>query len=182
MAELEQRTLLACKLGDESAWREVFANYYPLAKWVVVHILYQVDDFTIRTIAQDAMVSLVENIGKINDVQHLKRFVTRVTRNRCIDYIRQNKNAFEELPENIPYLDEASLDEETLEALHNAVNELKEPCNSMIRRRFLDGLSYKEIAASINVGIEQIGIRISRCLGYIRTSLEKTGIPWRDIL
>ena len=45
-------------------------------------------------ISQDAMIALAANINEINDEAHLKRFVKRVTHNKCIDYIRKNKELF----------------------------------------------------------------------------------------
>ena len=182
MTELGQHVLLGCQKGDEECWRSLFANTYPLAKWVISHTLYQIDDYTVQSLAQDAMMALVDSIAKINDEQYLKRFVKRVARNKCIDYIRKHKEQFEEVPENIPDEEVSEIDDKVIEALHKAIEELKEPCNTLVRNRFLEGLSYKELAAIIGVEVTQIGVRISRCLGFLRTTLERMDVSWEDVL
>ena len=114
MEGFEQSILDGCKRGDDECWRKVFVNYYPLAKWVVSQTLYQIDDFTVKSIAQDAMAALVDNIAKINDEQYLKRFIKRVARNKCIDYIRRHKEEFEEVPEDIPYSEESGTNDRVI--------------------------------------------------------------------
>lgn len=182
MIEFEQRILIGCKHGNEECWRKLFNSYYPLAKWVVTHTLYQIDDFTVNSLAQETMVVLVENIKKIDDEHYLKRFIKRVTRNKCIDYIRKNKEQFDEVLEDIQDYKDYMIDNQVVEALHLAVENLQEPCNTIVRTRFLDGISYKELAVKINVDIGQIGVRISRCLKILRTYLEKMNIFWDDVI
>ena len=183
MTQFEQNILIGCKNGDDNCWRQLFSNYYPLAKWVVTHTIYHIDDLTVNCLAQDAMIVLVENIRKITDEQYLKRFIKRVTRNKCIDFIRKHREVFEEVPEDIPDILDDDLDDTVVDALHEAVNELKEPCNTIIRERFLDGLSYKEIASSLDIDVGQLGVRISRCLGFLRKALENMGIfSWEKVL
>ena len=182
MAGIGQAILLGCQHGDENCWQEVFYAYFPLVKWVVRHTLYQIDEFTIGSISQDTMVALVESIDRISDERHLKRFLTRVARNKCIDYIRQNKIQFEEIREDFPDEHDEPANEEVAQALHQAMTHLQEPCNSLIRRRYLDGVSYRELAAEFHVGIEQIGIRLSRCLGTLREMLKRQGISWEGVL
>ena len=176
MAELKQTILSACKQGDEYAWRTLFSAYYPLSKWCVVHTLYNIDDYTVSSIAQDAMVVLCQNIQKIDDEAYLKRFVLRVTKNKCIDYIRKNQTLFEEVPEDIPESTDTQISDDVIDALHQAVNELQEPCFSIVRSRFLDGLSYRELAQKIQVDVSQIGVRISRCLNFLKGVLARKNI------
>lgn len=182
MSRVNQQTILGCQFGRDSCWEKVFYAYFPLVKWVVVHTLYNLDEYTVNSLAQDTMVALVEHISQINDEQHLKRFLTQVARNKCIDYIRKNKVQFEPIPEDFPDEQEVHVDDDTIEAMRQAVAKLQEPCNSLVRRRYLDGVSYKELAEDIHVGIEQIGIRISRCLSTLRNMLRKQGISWEGVL
>lgn len=183
MTELDPRILVGCKNGDDKSWRTVFYGYYPLVKWVIVHTIYQVDDFTVNAIAQDTMVALAQIIDRIKDEHYLKCFLKRVARNKCIDYIRKHREVFEELSDDIPQsTDTSQCSDEVIDALHQAMAGLKEPCNTLVRKRYLEGASYKELAVDINVGIEQIGIRISRCLSFLRCTLKKMDISWEEVL
>ena len=172
-----------CRKGDENSWRQLFEAYYPLAKWVVVHTVYHLDEQDVDSLAQDGMIAVVENIDRITDEQHLKRFLKRATRNKCIDFIRKNQQLFEELDDEMMsvYHESESCDTVII-VLEEAMGNLQEPCHSMIKARFLDGLSYKEIAAKISLKAEQIGTRLGRCLRFLRTILEGKGISWEDVL
>lgn len=181
MTEIDSNTLHDCKEGREDSWRKLFSCSYPLAKWVVVHTLYGVDDYTVNSLAQETMVALVENISRIADEQHLRRFVKRVTRNKCIDYIRRHREQFGDVPETMPDVVEPSVDDTTIDALHQAVANLGEPCHTIVRSRFLDGLSYKELAVKVNVEVGQVGVRISRCLASLRKALEQMDISREDL-
>ena len=174
--------LAGCRKGDENSWRQLFEIYYPLAKWVVAHTIYQLDPQEVNSLAQDGMIAVVRNIDKIEDEEHLKRFLKRATRNKCIDFIRRNKQQFEELDVAAMVAYESNSNETVIAALEEAVNDLKEPCNSIVKARFLEGLSYKEIAAKISLKAEQVGTRLQRCLRFLRTFLETHSVFWEDVL
>ena len=184
MANINLEIIKSCQQGDEHSWRQLFATTYPLSKWVVSHTLFNISQHVIDEIAQEAMITLASSIEKINDETHLKRFVRRVSKNKCIDYIRYNKELFEELSEDIDISDEENLlnDNELVNALHEAVDELKEPCKTIIRNLYLLNLSYKDIAKKTGIEIGQIGVRLKRCLAFLKNLLAFKHISWEDIL
>ena len=179
---IDQELLKKCQHGDDSSWRVLFAMTYPLSRWVVSHTLFNIAPNVIDEIAQDAMVALAENIEKISDETHVKRFVKIVTRNKCIDYIRHNREQFEDVPENIPEEEDFFLENHVVEALHEAVQELKEPCQTIIRTRYLQNWSYKDIAKKVGIEIGQIGVRLNRCLSFLKDLLIYKHISWEDFL
>ena len=179
---LSQDLLKRCQMGDDSSWRELFYSTYPLSKWVVSHTLFNVSQDIIDEISQDAMIALAANINEINDEAHLKRFVKRVTRNKCIDFIRKNKELFEELYNKIPEQENQDLEDHVVDALHEAVQDLKEPCKTLIRGRYLSNMSYKDLSKKIGVNTGQIGVRLTRCLTFLKNLLEYKKISWEDVL
>lgn len=179
---INQDLLRKCQQGDDASWRDLFAVTYPLSKWVVTHTLFDIPPDLVDEIAQDSMVALVENIKNMNDEVHVKRFVKRVSRNKCIDYIRRNKEQFEELSEDIAEEKNLFFENHVVETLHDAVKELKEPCQTIVRTRYLHNLSYKEIAKKVGIEIGQIGVRLNRCLAFLKEFLTHRHISWEDIL
>ena len=171
-----------CKKGYEDSWRQLFEAYYPLAKWIVVHTIYQLDPQEVNALAQEGMIAVVENTNRIKDEQHLKRYLKMVTRNKCIDFIRKNKHSFDELDVELMSVHENNFNETVIIALEDAMENLQEPCNSMVKGRFLDGMSYNDIAIKVNIKKEQIGTRLGRCLRFLRTYLESKGVSWEDVL
>ena len=154
---------------------------YPLSKWVVSHTLFDISQQTIDEIAQETMISLASGIDRITDEVHLKRFVRRTARNKCIDYIRRNRQQFTDLPEDLSMEESDPLPEDPIvDALHEAVGELKEPCRTIIRTRYLLNLSYRDIAARSGIGINQIGVRLKRCLAFLKDLLKYKNISAED--
>ena len=182
MPQLTIEILVACRQGDEQSWRELFTEIYPLSKWVVRHTVFNIPSQTIDEIAQETMVVLASNIDKINDETYLKRFVKRVTRNKCIDYIRHNREQFEDVPEDLPAEEDPLLENKIVEALHDAVCDLKEPCHSIIRHRYLQNWSYNDIALKLGIDIGQIGVRLNRCLAFLKNLLRQRNISEEDVL
>lgn len=176
-----EKLLVGCQRGDDACWRKLFALTYPLSKWCVTHTLFCISHCVVEEIAQDTMLALAQNLVKITDETHLKRFVKRVTRNKCIDYIRRNREQFADVPDDIPAEEDLFLENRVVEALHEAVRELKEPCQTIIRTRFLQNLSYKEIAKKVGIEVGQIGVRINRCLSFLKNLLAYKNISWEDI-
>lgn len=149
---------------------------------MVVHTLFNIPQDVVDEISQDAMIALAANISEINDEAHLKRFVKRVTRNKCIDYIRKNKELFEELYNEIPEQKDLELEDYVVDALHEAVQDLKEPCKTIVRGRYLLNMSYKDISKKIGVDTGQIGVRLNRCLAFLKNLLEYKKISWEDVI
>ena len=174
--------LLQCQNGNEESWRQLFAGYYPLARWAVTHCLFDIDASVVDEISQEAMVALAGKISQIHDEGHLKRFITRVVHNKCIDYIRSHQQLFEEVPETLPAPQDPLADDSVYDALHAAVQELSEPCSTIIRSRFLEGASYEEVACKLSIGIGQIGVRLRRCLDFLKRLLADKNVSWEDTL
>ena len=184
--EITSELIGRCKLGDDAGWRELFAKIYPLSRWAVKHTIFNCSQALVDELAQDTMLALAKNIDKIEDGAHLKNFVVRATRNKCINYMKKQREVFVEVPETIPD-DKDTLTEindkekDVIGILRESVNELKEPCRTIVRSRFLDDSSYKEIAEKSSIDIKQLGIRLKRCVGFLKRILEDKNISLEDV-
>ena len=186
MSEVSQELIGRCRLGDEAGWEELFAMTYPLSRWAVRHTIFNCSADMVEELAQETMVSLAKSIGKIEDPAHLRNFVVRVTRNRCLNYMKKKRELFVEVPETIPD-DKDLLDDindkarDAIGVLREAVTVLKEPCRAIVRDRFLEGCSHKAIADRNRIDIKQIGVRLKRCLGLLKRMLEDKNITLEDV-
>ena len=177
MDEELQALLQACKSGNEDKWNLLFSKYYPIAKRLVRSKLHALDRQTVDLLAQDAMLALHERIQNINDVEHLGYFVRTAVRNKCVDYIRRNKLSTLPITDDLPLIEEkVFLTEEKKEALHIALARLNEPTANLLRLRFMESLSYREIAARTGVDEAQVGMKLSRALCHLKRELAKLGI------
>lgn len=179
---LDNLLLEACRKGDEESWRQLFKSLYPLAKWVARRQLHSMDEGAIEDIAQETMAAIVPKIVRANDAEFIERLVRKIARNKCIDYLRRNKVQIEELSEEMEAPVVESVEHDVIIALRSALRKLGESCKGIIRRRFFEEKSHKEIAAEIGVEVNQVGIRISRCLVRLRVLLSAQHIQAEDLL
>ena len=179
---IDNLLLEACRKGDEESWRRLFKSLYPLAKWVARRQLHSMDEGIIEDIAQETMVAIVPKIVRAKDAEYIERLVRKITRNKCIDHLRRNKVQIEELSEEIEAPVAESVEQVVITALRSALKNLGESCKGIIRSRFFKEKSHREIAAEIGVEVNQVGIRISRCLVRLRVLLSAQHIQAEDLL
>ena len=174
--------LTACKRGDEESWQQLFRSLYPVAKWVAMRLLHDLSEQAREEIAQEAMIALARKIQTIADIDHAERFVRSVAKKKCIDFIRKNKMKFEELPEDYEAPIKEGLEEDVIMRLRCAVHEIGEPCRTIIRRRFYDGWQHKDIALKLGVEVNQVGVRIQRCLRTLKMLISARKVTTEVIL
>ena len=75
-----------------------------------------------------------------------------------------------------------SIEDDVIVALRSAFMKPAETCKSILRSRFFAEKSYKEISAELGVDVNQVGVRISRCLVRLRVLLSAEGIQAEDVL
>lgn len=175
--------LTACKRGDEESWRQLFRSLYPVAKWVAMRFLHGSMEQAAEEVAQESMVALARRIQSIVSAEHAERFVRGVAKNKCVDFIRKNQMKFEELTEDYPapIVGRERLDDGVIMRLRRAVREIGEPCRTIIRRRFYDGWQHKDIALRLGVEVNQVGVRIQRCLKTLKMLISVHKVTAEDI-
>lgn len=173
--------LAACKRGDEESWRQLFRSLYPVAQWVAKRLLRDLPDHVWEEIAQETMVALARKIQTIVDAEHAERFVRSVAKKKCIDFIRKNKFKFEELAEDCQAPIGNGLEEDVIMRLRCAVRKIGDPCRTIIRRRFFDDWQHKDIALKLGVEVNQVGVRIQRCLKTLKMLLSASKVTMEDI-
>ena len=122
------------------------------------------------------MLALHDKIQKINNVEHLGFFIRTVAHNKCVDYIRRNKLTTLPITDDFPFIeDKVFLTDEKIKALHAALANLNEQASTLVRLRYLEYHSYKEIAAKTGIDVAQVGMKLSRALNLLKTELAKQG-------
>lgn len=103
-------------------------------------------------------------------------WIVRVTRNRCLDVIRQNsRNIDTELPEDMPELE--SLEEQLAiridaDRARQAMTSLPIDQRTPIELGFFDGLTHEQIAERLGVPLGTVKTRIRAGLQKLRASLD----------
>ena len=135
------------------------------------------DTQTVDLLAQDGILALHGSIQSINDAEHLGNFLRAAVRNKCVDYIRRNKLPLVQIPDDLFLMEETTLLTDTVRtAIYQALGNLGGLSAEVIRLRYLESLSYKEIAAKAGIDEAQVGMKLSRALKAMRKELAKLGV------
>jgi RNA polymerase sigma factor (sigma-70 family) len=174
-----------CLAGSEAAWREFYARFVGLIRSVVRrHSTLTADD--IEDVVQAAFLSLTTALRNFDPDQSLPRFVCLVTDRVLIDEYRKGRAAKRDGEVDIPgdsdTVDsiisavpaEDALQDERVEKAEQAVrlkaamDGLDPRCQRLITLRFIDELSFKEIAHAFDQTENTVTVQTRRCLDSLR--------------
>lgn len=148
---------------------------------------YKGDSETIFELYQDACVALYDNIhsGKLqvlNPGVKLKTYLFRIGYNKLVDKYRKDKKSIPFI-ENVDYVQEDDLQyddpcTERFAIIRQAVDAMKEPCNTILSLYYWEDKSIKEIAllqgyANADSAKSQKSKCMGKLKGYIKTLLNK---------
>ena len=136
------------------------------------------DEDAAKDIVHDAFASLLSANYPTSNLT--ETYLLSAVRHRCINHIRHlsvrqrfrqlySKNA-EEAIEN-----EEWPDEETIAMLISAVGNLSEACGRVVRLRFTDGLSYKQIAEKLGISEVAVYKHLRHAIDVLREKLSQNG-------
>lgn len=129
-------------------------------------------------LTQEVLIKVVKVVdeGRYTDKGRFLPWLLRIAHNRVLDYFRaqkQNKSVNESSAgfdilgsKNFaePSIEDNIISEQSAEEVRALVDELPEDQREVVRLRYYDGLSFKEIA-------EQTGVSINTALGRMRYAL-----------
>jgi RNA polymerase sigma-70 factor (ECF subfamily) len=133
-------------------------------------------------LAQDVICRAWERAGPFKDVEHMRRWLIVLTRNRCREHFRTarlrgillNRNHPKTVERSTP--EELVLRDEAIDAIKSAVARLPEKLRSVLVLREYGELSYREIAEALDLNLGTVMSRLSRARGIILRSARLVSI------
>jgi RNA polymerase sigma-70 factor (ECF subfamily) len=183
-SDSEGELIKRCRAGDAAAWDELFDRHYGAAGRFVFQLG---NDFTAEDaeeICQEAFLSVIKNLDSFQGHCQFQTWLFRIAANKARDY-RQRLRAMKrgggqttislqsDLPVNgvvidppsrAPGPDAALMDAERAALLHQALEQLGEPCREIIELRYFGDLSYEELSRSLELNPKTVSSRLSKCL------------------
>ena len=159
---------------NESNFEEVFKTYFgPLCNYVNSYIK---DWESSREIVQGTFMKVWENRDTININTSAKSYLYSAVRNRMIDMIRSNKKLDEyknaanvdEIEENIEHMNSFVVREEILRSM----DKLKPKMRKIFSLSKVEGLTYNEIAAYLNISKRAVEDNVAKALKLLKEDLE----------
>lgn len=167
---------------NESNFEEVFKTFFgPLCNYVNSYLK---DWESSREIVQGTFMKVWENKDSIEINTSVKSYLYSSVRNRMIDFIRSNKKLDEykntvnvdEVDEGIGEINSFLIREEILKSL----DKLKPKMKKIFTLSKIEGLTYNEIAAYLNISKRAVEDNVARALRLLKEDLEGNEVIFSD--
>ncbi len=175
----EELTDLAHQLrrSDVAAFRKLFDIFNrPIHRFVSYKLA---DSDAAEDVTQEVFIKLWENRSDVQPERSIKSYLYTIANNLTLNYIRHSKIVrkhqentrlvSEHLAERSPeqLLEQVEFDEAVL----TAINHLPEKSRIVFQLSRLENLSYKEIAARLDISIKTVESHIGKSLKLLRQAL-----------
>ena len=180
----EADVIAGCRQGDPAAWDELFDRHYAATGRFVFQLGHQFTREDADEICQEVFLSVIKSIDAFQGNSQFQTWLFRIAVNKARDY-RQRQQAAKrgggqttislqaDRPDDMPALDPASaapgpdsdlMNAERAALLHQALEQLGEPCREIIELRYFGDLSYDELSRELDLNPKTVSSRLSKCL------------------
>ncbi|MBP4142580.1 sigma-70 family RNA polymerase sigma factor [Flavobacterium sp. I-SCBP12n] len=164
------------KVGDSSAYKELFDLYYmPLS----VYSLKYCDSFELaEDIVQDLFIKFWDKKIYLDLDQAISPYLFKAVKNNSLKAVKkQSKYFFEEIEDQVNVLmEEERLDLEFLEQekqkLYTEIEALPLKSKEVFKAIVLENQKYKEVALELGISVNTVKTHYSRALKQLRNSLD----------
>jgi RNA polymerase sigma-70 factor (ECF subfamily) len=163
----ESRQVEGCKGGHEEDFRTLFEAYKDRVFSLAFH--FTGDAPLARDITQEVFLKVLSRIGEFRGQSQLTTWLYRIAVNVCVDEFRRRKrfvplaqatNRHVTSPGSTQ--EEALVQRQTRQAVQAAVVRLRPKLRLTVILRYVEGLSYEEIAAAQGCSPSAVAARLNR--------------------
>lgn len=170
---IEQVLLLRCQIGDKGALAELIERYQKPLRYFISRLL---DDETMtEDVFQETWLAVIGKIHGLKDIEAFPTWLYRIARNKVYQQLRRNKRTFE-LDENLAIpndVEEDVFSAEDAAKIHRCLAKLNPDHKEVLLLRFLEQMSYEQIAKVIGCNIGTVRSRIHYAKISLRKEMEK---------
>ena len=164
----EERVIAACQKGDREAFRQLFETYKDKVFSIAVYS-FGGDETAASDVSQQIFLKLMTNIGQFRGDSAFTTWLYRLVVNACIDEQRKRRR-FLPFGDWTPVgkLDDRRPQEkryarmELADSVQGAIQELSPKLRMPILLKYVDGLSYDEIAGVLGCSKGTVASRLNR--------------------
>lgn len=170
MAEpiIDDRTIAACREGDREAFRLLFETYKDKVFSIAVYS-FGGDEAAANDVSQQIFLKLMTAIGQFRGDSAFTTWLYRLVVNACIDEQRKRRR-FLPFGESVPMskIEDRRPQEkrfarlEVSESVQAAIKELTPKLRMPILLKYVEGLSYEEIASVMGCSKGTVASRLNR--------------------
>ena len=190
-AELQE----ACGRGEQAAWDALVGRYAGLI--YSIPLKYGLGEADAADVFQTVCVTLLEKLSTVRDPQRLAAWIITTTTRESWALVRERKrhavtslsspharppeddgDLTLDVPDAHPLPEEQLVQLERQVLVQSAVQQLPEPCRSLVVALFTDTqerASYQDLAASLGMPLNSLGPTRARCLAKLKKLLDEVG-------
>lgn len=164
----DERVIEACQSGDREAFRLLFETYKDRVYSIALYT-FGGNETAARDVAQQVFLKLITTINQFRRDAEFTTWLYRLVVNTCIDEQRKQRRflPFGDVTEMRASTDKRSQEEkfervEIAESVREAINQLKPKLRLPILLKYIEGLSYEEIAEVLGCSKGTVASRLNR--------------------
>ena len=169
ISRIDQRVIEACQQGDREAFRQLFESYRDKVYSVSLYY-FRGNEASARDITQQVFLKLITTIGQFRHDAEFTTWLYRLVVNACMDEQRRQRRfiPFGDGYEMRRHGDEKKSQEECFDlkeisgAVKTAIGELKPKLRLAILLKYVEGLSYEEMAEVLKCSKGTVASRLNR--------------------
>ena len=161
-----------CRKGDPEAWNALVERFSRYVSAIATQA-FRLAPHDAEDVFQTVFMRAYERLGSLRSDEAIRPWVGQLTRNCCLDLLRSSGRIVptEEIEEQaaddvISRLDDAM-------TVRDSLSRLGPECQEILDRFFARDESYRTIGEALDIPAGTIASRISRCLGRLRTEVER---------
>ena len=165
--EKEAGIIEDCKQGDRAAFHLLFEAYKDKVYSIALH--YSNDEAMARDVTQQVFLKLFTSISQFRKDSEFATWLYRIVANACIDEHRRRKRFVPFSPEiEVKEMSTKGSQEESYhrrqvaDSVRGAIAELSPKLRLPILLKYIEGLSYDEIAETLGCSIGTVSSRLNR--------------------
>jgi RNA polymerase sigma-70 factor (ECF subfamily) len=163
----EAETIDACKQGDREAFHDLFETHKDRVYPIAFH--YSGNEAMARDVCQQVFLKLFTSIGQFREDSQFTTWLYRIVANACADEHRKRRRFVPFSPEiesenmvTKGSQEEAYQRKQVAASVRDAIADLTPKLRLPILLKYVEGLSYDEIAESLGLSIGTVSSRLNR--------------------
>jgi RNA polymerase sigma-70 factor (ECF subfamily) len=173
----ERVLVLRCQAGDDAAFTEIVERYQPRLRYYLRKMLGEAH--RAEDALQDVWLAVFRAVPRLADAGAFRAWLYRIARDRAFRELRQRRPPHQPLEEADLVEDsdeEASFSAEDAERIHAALNELAPEHREVTVLRYIEGMTYDEIARVVGCPVGTVRSRLHYARRALRGLFERTNV------
>jgi len=170
---IEQVLILRCQTGDKDAFAELIERYQAPLRYFISHL--SSNNEVTEDIFQETWLTVIRRICSLKSTEAFPTWLYRIARNKVYQQIR-GKKKIHEIDDNIAVkndTEEEMFSAEDAAKIHRCLKKLQAEHKEVLMLRFLEQMSYNEMAEVINCGLGTVKSRIYYAKLALKKEMEK---------